>query len=61
MIKANKKEVITFSEYSSKGARRVEAVVRIFTAACCISVMALVVFLLGYLFIQGIGSISWSF
>jgi len=61
MAKTSKKEIIMFSDYNSKGARRVEAVVRIFTAVCCIVVMALVVFLLGYLFVRGIGSISWSF
>ncbi|MCL2606549.1 MAG: phosphate ABC transporter permease PstA [Coriobacteriia bacterium] len=61
MTKAGKKTTITFSDYNSKGARRAEAVVRIFTATCCVAVMVLVAFLLGYLFIRGVGSISWSF
>jgi len=55
------KEAITFSEYCSKSARRVETIVRIFMATCCIGVIAIIVFLLGYLIIRGAGSISWSF
>ena len=58
---ARSKEVVTFSSYCSKRARRIEAIVRSFTAICCVGVVVLVVFLLGYLFIRGVGSLSWSF
>jgi len=55
------KDLITFSSYCSRRARRTEAIVRTFMAICCIGVIAIVVFLLGYLFVRGVGSISWSF
>ena len=57
----NKKEIVTFSDYNSAGARRVEFIVRTFTQIICLAMMGLVLFLLGFLFFQGIGSISWSF
>ena len=61
ILPTSSKELVTFSNYCSKPARRVERVVRTFMALCCIGVIAIVISLLAYLFVRGIGSISWSF
>ncbi|MCL2525914.1 MAG: phosphate ABC transporter permease PstA [Coriobacteriia bacterium] len=61
MSGSKRKEVITFSDYDSRGARRVEAIVRTFTMIVTIAMMTLVLFLLAYLFVRGVGSINWQF
>jgi phosphate transport system permease protein len=45
----------------ARRARRVELLVRIATGACCASVLAVVMFLLGYLLLRGASSLSWEF
>lgn len=42
-------------------ARAVEAMAKLVTGAMAFGVMALVLFILGYIFVRGIGSIDWEF